>query len=500
MHPTTHLSLADLSARLLDRARVPISGAALQTLVAAVRGAPVPSQRLARIAGFERERYIRTARDRTPPRLCAALDEHGLELRPRVWARGDWRLARRILTPDVAPTWDAQLALLALELDKQQSGSTPELLELARVHATRALGSLTEVHPKELEPRLLATLPSLGSAAHTGQQAAAEKSLNEDASFSGFDSYFGRTRPRIATSDNGPKDLRSTTDAEGGIAFARLVADRVGSIDVAIEIMAYIQEWTHLRDELGRPPDSAQYAQRFGCSLSTAHARQRSFQLAFPGESDPSGIADFLRRRRPGALFARALSIPVIDLRNNENISGEVLVEVDADRRWAVRSELHSTYPTKADATAAARMLARLAGGGEVRIEDRSGRLIQRNVVSPEPAESEGSSQRPDLPIRDPSSNRTVLVECKSTNWDALSPDRVVDNARRHIRQIETLGKQQARTREIAALVLQYPKRPSTPGRAEEVESLLTRSGCEVVWGDAEASFGLGEDAKQEPL
>src|SRR4051794_35274407 len=109
-------SIADSLAALLDRAQVPLPGRTLRAMAAAVRGQSIDAGRLTRIAAFERERFVRNS---NPPRLCVAIDEHGVELRPRVWARGQWRLARRIATDDVRVAWDAQAALLALELRKQ---------------------------------------------------------------------------------------------------------------------------------------------------------------------------------------------------------------------------------------------------------------------------------------------------------------------------------------------------------------------------------------------
>jgi hypothetical protein len=473
-------SLADQMALLLDRAQVPIPGGALQTLAAIVRDAPVPSPRLARIAAFERERYVRKP---GAPRLCVVLDEDGLELRPRVWARGVWRLARRVRSPDAVAAWDCRLALLALELSQESSASqASEVLDLGRMAAERALGPLAT---GELESRLLTALRNWDAAGATTQQTSSEESLRRDPSFSSFESYFGRTRSKVL-SPKRPPDLRTTGEDEEGVSFARLVATRAGGIDRAAEILAYIQEWAELRDQLGQVPDRSQYAQRYGCDLSVVSTRARLFRRAFPREIDPARIVDFLKCENPRALFTRALTMPVVDLRAVSHPPVDVFVADDRTGRWAVwtNERLRSSHKSKAEAVAAARLLAR-SEDGVLHIADRSRELIRRDAVSAATPDPVSFRRRAASLFQDAPNENGVLVQVKSTNWDALPRDRAIDNARRHANQILEMSKRQGATREVSALILQYPQRPSTPGLAEEIEAFLTRSGCEVLWGDS---------------
>lgn len=477
-------------ALLLDRAQVPIPGRALQTLAAVVRDAPVPSPRLARIAAFERERYVRRP---GAPRLCVALDENGLELRPRVWARGAWHLARRVRTRDVADIWDLRLALLALELSRDSSASqASEVLDVGRIAAERALGPLA---PDELEARLLTSLPSRDATRASAHQISAEKNLSRDPSFSSFESYFGRTRSKVFRT-NRPPDLRTAGEEDGGVTFARLVATRAGSLEKAVEVMAYIQEWADLRDELGQIPDHSQYAQRYGCDLPVVSARARLFQQAFPRETDPARIVEFLTVENPGARFIRTLTMPVIDLRETRHPPVDVFVEADPAGRWAVwtNERLHSSHRSKAEAVAAARSLAR-AKDGVLHVADRSRQLVQRSAASVERPDPVSFRRKAASLFVDAQDEIGVLVQVKSTNWDALPRDRVIDNARRHAIQIQEMSKHQRATREVSALVLQYPQRPNTPGLAEEIEAFLTANGCEVLWDDG-ASVSVPADSQ----
>lgn len=463
---------------LLDRAQVPISGGALQILAAAVRDAPVPSPRLARIADFERERYVRKP---GAPRLCVAVDESGLELRPRTWARGSWQLARRILSPDVAAIWDLRLAFLALELSRESSASQPsELLDLGQIAAERALGPLA---PDELESRVLAALHNRDATRATAHQISAEKRLSGDPSFSSFESYFGRTRSKALGADR-PPEMRTTNNEDEGVTLVRLVETRAGSIEKAVEVMAYIQEWAELRDELGRVPDHSQYARRYDCDLRVASTRARLFQQTFPQETDPARIVDFLKLENPGALFMRALTMSVVDLRETSHPPADVFVEGDPTGRWSVWTDkrLRSSHRSKSEAVAAARSIVR-SEDGVLHIADRSRQLVQRDAVSVEMPDPASFRRKAASLFQDAPNENGVLVQVKSTNWDALPADRVVDNARRHVNQIQEMSERQGATREVSALILQYPQRPSTPGLAEEIEALLVNDGCEVLWG-----------------
>jgi hypothetical protein len=83
---------------------------------------------------------------------------------------------------------------------------------------------------------------------------------------------------------------------------------------------------------------------------------------------------------------------------------------------------------------------------------------------------------------------RAALVgEVKHTDWDAMRPHRVVPNARRHGRQLWRY----LEAPEVGAvgeawiqMFVEYPQRPSTPGRAEIIEAVLAEFGVTVSWVD----------------
>lgn len=82
--------------------------------------------------------------------------------------------------------------------------------------------------------------------------------------------------------------------------------------------------------------------------------------------------------------------------------------------------------------------------------------------------------------------SRAALVgEIKHTDWDAMRPHRVMPNARRHGRQLWRY----LESPEVAAvgeewvqMFVEYPKRPSTPRRAEIIEDVLAEFGVTVSW------------------
>ena len=70
-------------------------------------------------------------RTRVPPPLCSTLEPDGTATNPRWWARGDWRLQRRILTDDVKPIWIATLAeRLCIDLAERPDGRDVAIINL----------------------------------------------------------------------------------------------------------------------------------------------------------------------------------------------------------------------------------------------------------------------------------------------------------------------------------------------------------------------------------
>src|SRR4051794_17787476 len=94
-------------ASVLEDFQIPLPTATVRVVSSVRRGGAVSAEALSRLAAAQREEYLRR---RLPPRLCHAIDEHARPPVPRVWALGSWRLARRIMTPDVLDAWRAGLA------------------------------------------------------------------------------------------------------------------------------------------------------------------------------------------------------------------------------------------------------------------------------------------------------------------------------------------------------------------------------------------------------
>jgi hypothetical protein len=102
-----------------------------------------------------------------------------------------------------------------------------------------------------------------------------------------------------------------------------------------------------------------------------------------------------------------------------------------------------------------------------------------------------GRRGRVDLLLRAEEEGRPLLVvvEVKSTDWDARAPHRVLPNLSRHARQVwGYLDAYMPRVDagELAGLqaALVYPRRPSHPGRAELIEETLGSQGISVLFYD----------------
>ncbi|MDE3075034.1 MAG: hypothetical protein KGJ86_06355 [Chloroflexota bacterium] len=190
-------SLAAAVIELLDDFQRPISTSAVRIILNA-RGRPVTAEQLSRLAAYQREDFQRT---RMPPPLCWALDPDGSAAVPRWWARGDWRLMRRIRTEDVTPIWFATLAVrLCRDIGNQTGTPDPELAVLARGAANLALGgSLTFELPmsqqdwldlcREVYDHWDGAMNNLTGG--TREQYDAEEALKGD--HTGFDVLFGRS-------------------------------------------------------------------------------------------------------------------------------------------------------------------------------------------------------------------------------------------------------------------------------------------------------------------
>ena len=89
-----------------------------------------------------------------------------------------------------------------------------------------------------------------------------------------------------------------------------------------------------------------------------------------------------------------------------------------------------------------------------------------------------------------------VVVEIKSTDWDALAEHRMRPNLRSHIRQLQRYldvyiddlrqepGPSAPRQWDSVSGVLLYPRRPTDPARSQLVEQIADREALMVVWYD----------------
>jgi hypothetical protein len=190
-------SLATAVIELLDDFQCPISTPAVRVILNA-RGRAVTAEQLGRLAAYQREDFQRT---RMPPPLCWALNPDGSAAVPRWWARGHWRLLRRLRTEDATPIWFATLATrLCLDLANQTIPLDPEFATFVLGAANLALGGglsfdvpMSKAEWLHLYKEVYA--PHDGALNNrtggTSEQYEAEKALNASDS-PGLDLLFGR--------------------------------------------------------------------------------------------------------------------------------------------------------------------------------------------------------------------------------------------------------------------------------------------------------------------
>jgi hypothetical protein len=189
-------SLAKTVIELLDDYQCPISTQAVRVILTA-RGRPVPAERLSRLAAYQREDFERT---RMPPELCWTLRPDGVAVTPRWWARGQWRLMRRIQTDDVLPIWYATLATrLCHDLASQRGVPDPHLANLALAAANAALwGRRTFELPDSKEDwmRIHQEVYAPHNGALSNRTGGTPEQIDAEAALStaqGFNPLFGRT-------------------------------------------------------------------------------------------------------------------------------------------------------------------------------------------------------------------------------------------------------------------------------------------------------------------
>lgn len=131
-------SLAASVIEVLDDVQCSVSTTAMR-IVLNERGRTVTAEQLGRLAAYRREDFLRT---RYPPELCWALTPDGAATNPRWWARGQWRLQRRILTDDARQIWLAILAeRLCMDQAEHPDGRDGAIVSLALGTIAQVLGS-----------------------------------------------------------------------------------------------------------------------------------------------------------------------------------------------------------------------------------------------------------------------------------------------------------------------------------------------------------------------
>ncbi len=191
-------SLAASVTAILDELGCPVSTTAMRVMLND-RGRAVTAEQLGRLAAYQREDFLRT---RYAPELCSALDPDGTASNPRWWARGEWRLQRRVLTEDVRPIWLATLAeKVCMDLAERPDSRDGAIVSLALGAVAQALGSryfdVPASRDEWLSLRRQVYEPYMGafanSAGATSGQHDAEARLQADG-LSGFELLFGRSK------------------------------------------------------------------------------------------------------------------------------------------------------------------------------------------------------------------------------------------------------------------------------------------------------------------
>ncbi len=189
-------SLAAAVTDLLDDFQCPVATTAMR-IILNDRGRAVTAEQLSRLAAYQREDFLRT---RVPPQLCSTLDPDGPATNPRWWARGDWRLQRRILTDDVKPIWVATLAeRLCMDLAERPDGRDAAIVNLTLGAVAQITGGRYFDVPISRDAWIALRKdvygPYMGAFSNrtgaTSEQHDAEAKLNAEG-LSGFELLFGR--------------------------------------------------------------------------------------------------------------------------------------------------------------------------------------------------------------------------------------------------------------------------------------------------------------------
>jgi hypothetical protein len=303
---------------VLDAVQVPVPAGTLRVLAGlSLPDRQVTAQALGRVGSYEQESFVRR---NAGPRFSWVLHPDGRAVSPRIWARGSWRLSRRILTEDVVRGWGVVLAnFLAQQMIVNDEQVRRILSDVAQEATARVLGPIA-LHPPgsredwmELQTRLAALQHPLGPASTTSEQDAAARRL-EGSGLTAFSLHFGIRDQGAPLSESVPPRLRIERDGDGGIPFDVLVMNKAGADrDLGREVVAYIQEWGWLVDQLGRSPSFEEYAERWKVDLPTVRVRNGRFARLFPTEETPERVWNLLWSGARGESFMRLMGVPVVE-------------------------------------------------------------------------------------------------------------------------------------------------------------------------------------------
>jgi len=99
------------------------------------------------------------------------------------------------------------------------------------------------------------------------------------------------------------------------------------------------------------------------------------------------------------------------------------------------------------------------------------------------PTQWQDKRGRVDIRLDDTKEKYVVVVELKASNWDQMAARRVRPNVLRHARQLWRYVETELDVVHHDVLPgIIYPVAPKTPGRKEEIETVLEEQGIQVVW------------------
>lgn len=302
----------------MDQVGFPVPTTALRALVGASRGEALPAERLGRVLGYERQRFLG---HRGAPRIAVAITPDARPARPQHLVNPDWRFYRRILCEDARPGMAAALGVRLC----QRAQEVPQACDLLWPPIQDAAGTALKwaaASPDDLPAlysKFLQVQPhAVGSP--TQEQWNAEKTLQAQ-HISGLVQYFG-SDDAVAKA-TARSTIRAPQPGEFGEALDDLVRRRAGNSSIAREVLAFVQEWGRAADDLhkqriDRVATIEDYIERWKVSEREAQERLRLFIQIFPNEDDPGALWRLLWDMVPATeagsrpAFVRLTSQPVI--------------------------------------------------------------------------------------------------------------------------------------------------------------------------------------------